>query len=175
MFSDPKGWKAFARNMEGFCKLMQFTPTHEQRNYLLRVQNAGKEGARIGMDLGAEEEFGVIVCATLYRALVHGTMSFMFYEHEDEATLWIQRMVKWVGSTCDTVIRQVEVSKKRRFLAANKVHICHLVGPWSNEKNFGTGLYDIVILNFDDMPSKRIQGLLDISKGSILYLPLQKK
>lgn len=176
LFPKKKGWASFEGDISTFCKvLLRSTPTHEQMNYLLRVQNAGPAGARIGMSLDAAHEFGVIACATLYRAFVHGVVSFMFYEHKKDAVAWVERMMQFVREADPMLREQVEVSKLRTFLTANKTHICHAVGPWSKETKFGAGLHDVIILNFDDSPTDKIHKLLDMSKGSIVYVPLQKK
>ena len=174
LLSNNRGWGAFSEDIKSFCKVLRFTPTHEQLNYLLRVQLCGTDGVRLGMDLGAEQEFAVVTVATLFRALVHKRMSFLFYEHKSDADLWIQRMVKFVAHSDDIFTGQVKVSKQRQFLVANTVHVCHLVGPFADETEFGQGLHDTVMLNFDDMPTERIRTLLDLARGSVVYLPLQK-
>lgn len=177
LFPKKRGWAAFEGDITTFCKiLLRANPTHEQMNYLLRVQNAGPDGVRIGMtDMSANEQFGVIACSTLYRAFVHKTVSFMFYEHKKDATDMVERMRLFILEADPMLRDQVEVSKLRLFLTANKVHICHSVGPWSKDAKFGAGLHDVIILNFDDTPTDRLTKLFEMSRGSIVYLPLTKK
>lgn len=172
-----KGWAAFKGDIKTFCKvLLCAEPTHEQMNYLLRIQNAGPDGARIGMtSMSENEQFGVIACGTLYQAFVHGTVSFMFYEHKVDAVSFVERMRLFILETDPMLKNQVEVSKLRLFLTANKTHICHAVGPWSKDAKFGVGLHDVIILNFNDTPTDKLTKLFAMSKGSIVYLPLTKK
>ena len=49
------------------------------------------------------------------------------------------------------------------------------IGAAIAKRDIGAGLHDVIILNFDDSPTDKIHKLLDMSKGSIVYVPLQKK
>ena len=55
-----------------FCKILQFEPNAQQIHYLMRVQNTGTEGARLGLlPMPGMDAFAIVATAMLYRALVY--------------------------------------------------------------------------------------------------------
>ena len=170
--SRDKGWKALQGDITTFCKILQFAPTHRQLHYLLRVQRAGRGSLRLGLpQMEGDEAFAVTATALLYRAFAFNIPSYLFYEHDWHARKWVQSMALWGANSIDPMRAQLQVSKQRRFLMANGVHVCHGVGPWMKDDKFTAGRQDIILPDFDNTPTHRVIRACELTVGSILYVP----
>jgi len=173
MFGRDPGWEALDGDIECLCKILKVHPlTHEQMHYLLRVQNVRDSEMRLSCwGLDYEEAFIVMAVAMFYRALVHRIPSYLFYEDVGHAEKWIRSLTE-LGKNCAEPLRsQLEISKRRAFLSANKVHVCHVVGPWTKDAAFRPGHQDIILPDFDNTPTPRIRRACALAEGSILYVP----
>lgn len=170
--SRDRGWKALRNDMATFCRILQFEPTHAQMHFLLRVQNINNGALRLGLPpMGTDDAFGIVATAMFYRAFVWEIPSYLFYENEANAKKWVQSMTLWGSRSIDTMRSQLQVSKQRRFLTANGIHVCHCIGPWIKDDKFVTGRQDIVLSDFDETPTFRIARACALTKGSMLYIP----
>lgn len=172
VFNHDKGWRALKDDIKTFCKVLQFEPNDQQMHYLLRVQNAGSGPCRMGLlPMPGMDAFGIVAASLLYRAMVYEIPSYLFYEHRYLAEKWVNSLALWGVNSIEPLRSQLQVSKQRRFLLANNIHVCHIVGPWTSDARFKPGKQDIVLPNFDTMPTPRIRRICDLTVGSILYVP----
>lgn len=166
-----RGWTALEGDIGCLCKILQFKPSHTEMHYLLRVQNAEDGGLRLSPPLIYEEAFTVFAVSMLYRALVYRIPSYLFYEDVAVAKQWVHSFTVWGQGASEPLRGQLQVSKRRNFLTANGVHICHAVGPWTKDGAFRPGKQDIALPDFDLTPTDRIERVCDLTVGSILYVP----
>lgn len=125
----------------------------------------------LSMPLSNVEQFQIMSVASLFRALVHGIPSYLFHEDESRARAWIEALKIGCGAAIEPLKSQLQISKQRRFLVANGIHVAHSIGPWDEDKRFRIGKQDIILLDFDDTPAFRIKRICELTKGSILYVP----
>lgn len=172
MFNRERGWQGLKGDVKTFCKLLQFEPDSQQLHYLLRVQNAHEGACRLGLPpMDETKAFQIIATAMFFRALVHFVPSYLFYEHKWSADKWVNSMRSWGAQANYPLLAQIQVSKQRRYLVANDIHVCHVVGPWTKDNRFIPGRQDIILPDFDDTPTDRILRICELTEGSILYIP----
>lgn len=168
-----KGWKAFTEDIETFCRLLRRRPTHQQIHYLLRVQHAGTGSLRMSLPhMDSMSKFQLITWAALFRAAVHGIPSFLFYEHEPVGRQWLMSIAGFGADSVEPLRGQFRICKDSRYLVVGDVRITEMVGPFSeSEKNLKPGKQDIILTEFQDMPTDRIEKACQLTRGSILYVP----
>lgn len=164
-------WEVLHDDIDAFCRILQYQPSHDERHYLLRVQNIENGPLRLPLVMPEEQGFAIIATAMMFRALVHRIPSYLFYEHENHAQQWIHSMVLWGTVASDPLRRLIQVSKQHRFIVIDGIHICHCVGPWQKDEKFRLGKQDIVIADFEDTPTTRIRRICELTEGAILYVP----
>lgn len=125
----------------------------------------------LSMPLSNIEQFQIMSVAALFRALVHGIPSYLFHEDESRARGWVEAMQMSCAAAIEPLKSQLQISKQRRFLVANGIHVAHSIGPWDDDMRFRAGKQDIILLDFDDTPAFRVKRICELTKGSILYVP----
>lgn len=164
-------WEALHDDIEAFCHILNYQPSHDECHYLLRVQNVQKGPLRLSLVMPEEKGFAIIATAMMFRALVHRIPSYLFYEQATHAQQWIHSMVMWGTVAAEPLRRLIQVSKQHRFIVLDGIHICHCVGPWQKDDKFRLGKQDIVIADFDDTPTSRIHRICELTEESLLYVP----
>jgi len=173
LFGKDHGWQALKEDISTFCKLLRFKPNQQQMHHLLRVQNSGVFGCRLGLSqLTADQSFHVIALSTLFRAFVHDAPSYLFHENRAHARKWIDSMALLGSQAIEPLRSQLQVSTQRRFLQTSSgIHIAHLVGPFQKKDGgLRAGHQDIILPDFDKTPTPRIQRAIELSKNHILYV-----
>ena len=171
MFGKDKGWQALAGDIWTFCQVLQFEPTNHVLGHLLRVQNLGKEGSRLSLPKSSVEQFHVIAVSSLFRAVVYGIPTYLFHEDEQRAQAWVEALSAFGARAIEPLQSQLQVSKQRRFVVANGIHVAHCIGPWDDDSKFRVGKQDIILLDFDATPTFRVKRVCELTNGTILYAP----
>ncbi len=162
------GWEGLREDILTFAKLVGFNHTHEQAHYLLRVQNGAD---RLGLVMDFKQTFPIMATCMLWRALCWGIPSICMTEFPEHGESWVRLISAWLQSADACVKNNVELSVSKQWLAANKVRICHVVGPFTDDNNYIPGRQDVLLLDFNEMPSSRITRALELADGALMYLP----
>lgn len=163
----------FKGNKTAFCDALDFQPDHYQAHFLRRVIEAGPGGARIGMACETARYAETIIASILYRALVDDVPTYLWFETEKTASLWIDGISLMVKSAKAALRHHLYVPPSRDMVNANGRHTCIKVGPFSDGPHrFIPGAQDILIPELDWTPGDRIKRACKLTVGSILYLPV---
>jgi len=157
------------QDIETFCKLLGFEPSDTQLHYLLRVKN---NATRLGMRLPLSEAMPIVATSMLWRALCFDVPSVCLTEFEEHGTSWVTLISGWMSNAHQTIASNIEVAQDRSSLVTQRgVRICQVVGPFTGLETFRAGMQDILLLDFDEIPSSRLHEALRLSQGALMYLP----
>lgn len=162
------GWEGLRDDIRTFAKLIGFRPTHEQAHYLLRVQNGAD---RLGLVKNFNGCFPIMATCMIWRALCWDIPSICLTEFHEHGESWVRLISAWLQNADVSVKSNVELSVSKQWLVANRVRICHVIGPFTDDYNYIPGRQDILLLDFNEMPSSRITRAFELAEGALLYLP----
>lgn len=163
----------FKGNPTAFCDALDFQPDHYQVHFLKKAIAAGAGGARIGMACETVRYAETILASILYRALVDDVPTYIWFETQKTATLWLDAASLMVSTSKMALKHHLYIPPTKRSLNANGRHTCIQVGPFSDAPyKFIPGAQDILIPEIDWTPGDRIKRACKLTVGSILYLPV---